>query len=135
MSCQHCSPENTLVSFTNINGANYLISAFAAEGAAVSFGATDQSGLDIKYDTDGNYLTAGSRVKKMSITIRTTCAGAEVLWNDYKVKNFQDCGQMEITDNCCADESYGSARIVSIKRPGIGDTVDYFEIELEGVLQ
>lgn len=135
MSCSHCAPENTTVQFVNERNESFLITAFAADGDAVSFGATDQDGLDIKYDSLGNILTAGSRIKKITATIRTTCEAASDLWAAYKVNNFSDCGTTTITDNCCTDERFNTSRIVSVKRPNIGDSVDYFEIEIMGVFQ
>lgn len=134
MSCNHCSPEATVVIFTTSSGDTYSLNAFATDGDAVSFSATDQEGLDIKKDSEGNLLTAGSKLKTLSVTLRVSCEGARQLWSDYKLKTFEDCGNLQITDNCCTDEAYKTARITSVKRPNIGDSVDYFEIEIMGVL-
>ena len=135
MSCSHCAPENTTVQFLNNRNESFLLTAFATDGDAVSFSATDQDGLDVKMDSLGNILSAGSRIKKMTITLRTSCENTADLWAAYKVRGFDDCGTTTITDNCCTNERFTTSRIVSMKRPNIGDSVDYFETEIMGVFQ
>lgn len=133
MSCFECDASKTIVNIVTDTG-NYTLVNLASDGTAVSFSATEDN-IDRKYDSLGNLLKAGSNIKRVTVNMRISCEGARQLWQDFKNPNNSFCGSTSIVDDCCTDENFGTSDIVSVNRPDIGDTVEYFDIELIGVYQ
>ena len=128
MSCQQCDPSQTKAVFLNQNGDEFIIDSVATDGDAVSFGGIDNP-QDIKVDSKGNLLIAGSPIVTSTATFRVTCEAARALWQAQTVSDFQRCGSLEIVNNCCLSHSYETAYLQNITPPNIGDSVSYFEIE------
>jgi len=133
MSCQHCDATQAIFTLTAASG-DYIINSFATEGDAITFSATEDS-IDRKYDSLGNILSAGSRIKRVTINMRATCDNALDLWTDFKNPENSLCGSAIIVDNCCTNETFTTADVISMTRPTVGDTVSYFDIEILGILQ
>lgn len=133
MSCQNCDASKSFITIAT-DHSTYTISAFAMDGDAISFSSTEDD-IDRKFDSLGNLLKAGSNIKRVTATLRVTCEGAAQLWTDFKNPTLDFCGAATLVDNCCTDESWPTAEVISVTRPSIGDSVNYFEIELLGVYQ
>jgi len=137
MACTDCVVSQSQLTLDFPDAGLFILTMFAEDGSAITFSEVSDN-RDKKVRSNGDIDIAGPSTRSTQFVARVPCVEAEGLWNVWKspqeeTRNQLTCGTGNYVDNCCSDERWRTVTIDSIKRPDIGDTVDYFEITGMGV--